>query len=65
MNVSPGLPPVYKLRDIKGEILGSTFYEAELQKVRITPDSVFRIEKILDKKIKNGFSPLAGLAPPV
>ena len=50
----PRVPPVYKLRDISGEILNGTFYEPEMQKVRITPDAVFRIEKILDKKIKNG-----------
>lgn len=50
----PRIPPVYKLRDIKGEILNGTFYEAELQKVRITPGTLFRIEKILEKKIKNG-----------
>lgn len=50
----PRAPPVYRLRDIRGEILNGAFYEAELQKVRITSDTLFRIEKILDKKITNG-----------
>lgn len=50
----PRVPPVYKLRDIHGEILKGTFYEAELQKVKISPSNVFRIENFLDKKIKNG-----------
>lgn len=50
----PRIPPVYKLRDTTGEILNGTFYEAELQKVRIKSDTIFRIEKILERKIKNG-----------
>ena len=45
--------PVYKLKDDAGEILDGTFYEPELQKV-IKNDDVYRVEKILRKRKRNG-----------
>ena len=45
--------PVYKLKDDAGEILGGAFYEPELQKV-IKNDDVYRVEKILRKRKRNG-----------
>lgn len=52
--LQPRDPPMYKLRDLNGEILNGSFYEQELQKVKISPNTVFRIEKIIDQKIQNG-----------
>jgi hypothetical protein len=48
----PSMPPTYILKDLKGEELSGIFYENELQKVEIK-DDIYRIEKILDEKIKN------------
>ena len=45
--------PVYKLKDDAGEILEGTFYEPELQKI-IKNDDVYRVEKILRKRNRNG-----------
>ena len=45
--------PVYKLKDDAGEILEGTFYEPELQKI-IKNDDVYRVEKILRKRKRNG-----------
>ena len=42
-------PPVYKLRDYKGDEIDGTFYEAELQKI-IKKDDSFRVEKILSRR---------------
>ena len=50
----PREPVVYKLRDIHGEIIKGTFYEHEIQKVKINKNTVFHIDKILDKKKRNG-----------
>ena len=46
----PRSPPVYKLRDAMGEPLMGTFYEKELQKVKISKDSLYRVEKIMEEK---------------
>lgn len=46
----PRQPPVYKIQDYDGEIIGGTFYEQELQKIIVSSDKSFKIEKILDKK---------------
>lgn len=43
-------PPVYKLKDISGDILTGTFYEAELQPVIIDENKKFKIEKVLTRK---------------
>ena len=50
----PRVPVVYKLRDLNGEIIKGTFYEHELQRVKITKNTVFQIDKILDKKRDGG-----------
>ena len=39
--------PIYELQDIDGEIVKGTFYEGELQKVLISDDTMYRIEKVL------------------
>ena len=45
--------PVYKVKDDAEEIPDGTFYEPELQKV-IKNDDVYRVEKILRKRKRNG-----------
>ena len=42
------------LKDYGGEIIQGTFYEAELQKVVKAEDAIYRIEKVLRKRKKNG-----------
>lgn len=41
-------PPVYVLRDMEGETIKETFYEAELQKTKY-PDT-YLVERLLRKK---------------
>lgn len=42
----PRIPVVYKLQDYDGEELEGSFYEAELQKIILTKEKTFRVEKI-------------------
>lgn len=46
----PRRPPVYILKDYDNEIIEGAFYEEELQKIRMTKDNVFKVEKILARK---------------
>ena len=46
-------PPVYKIADYEGEELEGTFYEQELQKVSKTDDDYYRVEKILESRMRN------------
>ena len=47
--------PVYKLIDFDGqEEVDGTFYQEEIQKVRIDPDTVYKIEKVIKKETLNG-----------
>ena len=43
-------PPVYRLKDYDGDIIQGCFYEQELQKINVSGDKTFKVEKILDKK---------------
>jgi len=45
----PRRPPVYRLKDLQGEVLGGIFYEEELQAVQ-KEDNVYQIEKVLKKR---------------
>ena len=42
----PSDPPVYRVEDYNGEIIGGNFYAFELQRV-IKEDNVYKIDKIL------------------
>ena len=44
-------PPTYRLKHYKGEEIKGSFYEPELQR---TDQDIFRIEKILSRRIRNG-----------
>ena len=50
----PTRPPVYRLKDYHNEILIGTFYEAELQSVIKEDDDIYRVEKILKSRTRNG-----------
>ncbi len=45
-----GTTPLYKLNDYENDPVLGTFYENELQKVNVTNDSLFVVEKILERK---------------
>ena len=45
-----GSLPVYRLRDLQDEDITGTFYESELQKVDITPDQMYKVEKVLKSR---------------
>ena len=42
-------PQVYRLIDDQGSRIEGTFYEQELQKVVVTKDNVYRVEKVLQQ----------------
>ena len=44
--------PTYKVEDLQGEDIQGTFLEPELQKVIITEDTLYRVEKILKRRGK-------------
>ncbi|KAJ8034802.1 hypothetical protein HOLleu_21801 [Holothuria leucospilota] len=46
--------PVYKLTDWGGEPIEGNFYESELQKVNLAQGALFRVEKVLKKRKRNG-----------
>ena len=46
-------PPVYKIKDYNGEVLGGNFYAFELQRV-IKEDDVYKIDKILKTRKRQG-----------
>lgn len=50
----PRIPPVYNLEDYDGEPIEGSFYEEELQKVKMTGDRLFQVEKILKRRIVKG-----------
>ena len=46
--------PIYSLKDWNGEKLEGTFYQQELQKVKVDENGLFKIEKILKRRRRNG-----------
>lgn len=51
-------PVVYKLCDLTDETIEGVFYEPEIQKVIYNNESIFKIDKILKKRIRNGIHEL-------
>jgi len=49
---SPG--PVYELEDLNKTPIEGQFYQEELNPVRITKQTVYKIDKILDKRVRHG-----------
>lgn len=48
----PRDPPVYRLSDYDGDVINGVFYAEELQKIFVSKNKTFKVEKILDKKTK-------------
>lgn len=44
--------PMYKLSDYSGEKMRGTYYENELQQVKIAPESLFTIDRVLAKRVR-------------
>lgn len=49
----PTKPPTYELKDLNGEDIKGAFYAEEMQKVTKS-DNIFRIEKVLGTRKRNG-----------
>lgn len=47
-------PPVYKLKDLDNEPIQGSFYEEELQKVKLCKDKMYQVEKILNRRTVRG-----------
>ncbi|WAR21308.1 YMD3-like protein [Mya arenaria] len=47
-----GLLPIYRLNDLQDEPIKGTFYESELQKVRVNADQTWKLEKVLKRRGK-------------
>lgn len=48
------VPQIYKLADYKGEEVEGCFYSPEIQKVGVNDETVYRIDKLLGKRTRNG-----------
>ena len=48
--VIPGVVTTYKIEELDGVPLKGTFYEQDLQKVTVSEDDLFRVEKVLKRK---------------
>ena len=46
--------PVYELEDLNGTSIEGQFYGEELTSVRVTSRTSYKIDKILDKRRRNG-----------
>ena len=46
--------PVYYLNDYNGEEVKGQFYEGEITPVKFDPNALFKIEKVLKKRVRNG-----------
>ena len=48
--VIPGVVPTYKFEELDGTLLKGTFYEQDLQKVNLSKDDLFRVDKVVKRK---------------
>ena len=48
--VIPSVVTTYKIEELDGVPLKGTFYEQDLQKVTVSEDDLFRVEKVLKRK---------------
>lgn len=46
--------PVYKLQDWSGEDINGSFYQQELQAIDANEDTLFKVEKVLRRRTRNG-----------
>ena len=58
-----GVLPIYKLKDLQGEMVQGSWYESELQRVDVDPNQTWRIEKVLKKRGKKVLVRWKGFPP--
>lgn len=46
--------PMYQLEDFEGKKIEGNFYASEIQRVEKTQDTLYRIDKILKHRVRNG-----------
>jgi hypothetical protein len=46
--------PVFELENLRGQEIEGQFYTEELSPVRITKQTTYKIDKILDKRVRRG-----------
>lgn len=46
----PRNPPIFKVTDYDGEVIEGSFYEPEIQKIKIGKDALYNVEKMLQKR---------------
>jgi len=46
--------PLYELEDLNGTPIQGQFYQIELTRVRVTRRTVYKIDKILNKRVRRG-----------
>ena len=46
--------PVFELEDLRGRAIDGLFYSEELVPVRVTKQTTYKIDKILDKGVRRG-----------
>ena len=46
--------PVFELEDLQGREIEGQFYNEELVPVRVTKQTTYKIDKILDKRVRRG-----------
>lgn len=42
--------PVYRIKDYNGEYIKGTFFQSELQKIAVTNNNLWKVEKVLRTK---------------
>ena len=53
-HVLPGVVPTYKIEELDGSLLKGTFYEQDLQKVNMSKDDLFWVDKVMKQKGNKG-----------
>jgi hypothetical protein len=48
--------PFYELEDLNGTLIDGQFYQEELSPVRISKRTVYKIDKILDRRVRRGIA---------
>jgi hypothetical protein len=46
--------PVYELQDLNGKVIDGQFYQEELSPVRISRRTIYKVDKILGKRVRRG-----------
>ncbi len=48
------IPITYRIKDFDDKVIEGTFYEQEFQKSKQVEENIFRVEKMLRTRTKNG-----------